>query len=516
MKQLSPTDSVFVFNEAPTTPLHISPLLIYDPPAKGEDPVRFKDILERFAQRLHKSPVFRRKLSRVPLDLDRPYWVEDEAFDLEYHVRHNALPKPGDWRQFCIMLARLHNRPLDLRRPPWEAYVIEGLDNINGIPSGSFALYMKIHHSAIDGATGGQMIEALHDLVANPEPDDVHDDWQPEREPSSAQKLGLAYRNLFSKPNQIQAILSHAIKSRSALIKEIVNEGVPDHGIHERTRFNQAVSAHRVLGGVRMDLAELKFIKNTVGQCTLNDVLLSIVGGTLRMYLKDKRELPSSSLVVGVPISTRNASNINTEGGNEVAGMRLNLRTDIASPLKRLQAINQDAISSKAYASAIGVERMTTMINSLPSGLTSLGMRVMATTGLAARTPMAHTIVTNVPGPQHPMYFCGAKASAWIGLGCLLDGMGLFHTINSYNGNVFLSFLACREMMPDPDLYHHFINRSIQEHLVAAQAQAKTRARVKPKPKVKTNSKRRSAAVMAAKGKKTRRKIPASANLKDT
>lgn len=489
MKQLSPTDSIFVFNEGPTTPLHISPLLIYDPPAKGEDPVRFKDILERFSQRLHKSPVFRRKLSRVPMDLDRPYWVEDDAFDLEYHVRHNALPKPGDWRQFCIMLARLHNRPLDLRRPPWEAYVIEGLDNINGMPSGSFALYMKIHHSAIDGATGGQMIEALHDLVPNPEPDDVQDNWQPEHEPGQVQKLGLAYRNLFKQPSQMKAIVNHAIKSRSDLIKEIVDQGVTDHVINERTRFNQAVSAHRVLGGVRMDLADLKFVKNTVGQCTLNDVLLSIVSGAVRMYLEEKSELPSSSLVVGVPISTRDASNTNTEGGNEVAGMRLNLRTDIASPLERLQAINEDAISSKAYASAIGVERMTTMINSLPSGLTSLGMRVMATTGLAARAPIAHTIVTNVPGPQHPMYFCGAKASTWIGLGCLLDGMGLFHTINSYNGNVFLSFLACREMMPDPDRYHHFINLSIKEHLQAAKTQEKPTLHGKANAKTKSRRK---------------------------
>jgi len=468
MKQLSPTDSLFVFNETPSTPLHISPLLIYDPPAKNGAPIRFKDILKRFEERLYKSPVFRRKLSRVPLDLDRPYWVEDETFDLEFHVRHMALPKPGDWRQFCILLARLHSRPLDLSRPPWEAYIIEGLDNINGLPAGSFALYMKIHHSAIDGATGNQMIEALHDLAPRLKKKPPVDTWQPESEPANVKKLGLAYMKLFKSPKQIQAIIKHAMNSRSVATRESEHDGIDDHDMRERTRFNVKVSPHRVLGGLRMDLDDLKYIKNTIGNCTLNDIFLSIVGGSLRKYLEHKGEMPSTTLVVGVPMSTREASNINTEGGNEVSGMRLNLRTDIEDSVERLQAINRDAISSKAYASAIGIERLSTMINSVPSSLMSMGMRVMAVTGLSARTPLAHTIVTNVPGPQFPMYFCGAKASVWIGLGCLTDGVGLFHTINSYNGFVFLSFLCCREMMPDPEFYHHCLNRSLEEHLSAA------------------------------------------------
>jgi WS/DGAT/MGAT family acyltransferase len=216
-----------------------------------------------------------------------------------------------------------------------------------------------------------------------------------------------------------------------------------------------------------MELDDLKRIKNTVGNCTLNDVLLSVVAGSMRHYLNEKNQLPDKTLVVGVPISTRAADANNAEGGNEVAGMRLNLRTDIEDPVERLRAINHDAVSSKAYANAIGAERMTTVLNSIPSGIASLGMRVMATTGLSARTPVAHTIVTNVPGPQFPLYFCGAKASLWIGLGCLMDGLGLFHTVNSYNGYVFLSFVCCREMMPDPDFYHQCINRSLEEHLSA-------------------------------------------------
>lgn len=489
MKQLSATDSMFVYNETPRTPLHISPILIYNPPEKGEEPVRFKDILQRFQERLHKSPVFRRKLSSVAFDLDRPYWIEDPDFDLEFHVRHMALPNPGDWRQFCILIARLHSRPIDLERPPWEAYIIEGLDNINGLPNGSFALYMKIHHSAIDGATGNQMIEALHDLVPNPEPYEVKDKWRPEAAPSQATKLGKAYLNLFKTPKQLRSLVEHAVKSRSDQIKQMIGAGTEDHSVKEPIRFNNEVSPHRVFGGLRMELDKVKSIKNAVGNCTLNDVLLSIVGGTLRHYLKASNELPKDSLVVAVPISTRTTDTTTADGGNEIAGMRVNLRTDIDDPIERLKAINQDAISSKAYANAIGAERQMAIVNSIPSGIASLGMRTLATTGLSARSPMSHTAVTNVPGPQFPLYFCGAKASLWVGVAFVIDGSGLVHTVNSYNGYIFLSFISCRELMPDPDFYHQCINKSLEEHLTAAAAISDAPVkRTTKKAKAKTDS----------------------------
>lgn len=333
--------------------------------------MRFKEVLDRFEERLHKSPVFRRKLSKVALDLNRPYWVEDEDFDLEFHVRHMALPKPGDWRQFCILLARLHSRPVGLNRPPWEAYAIEGLDNINGLSTGSWALYMKIHHSTIDGATGNQMIEALHDLGPDPEPKTIEDTWQPEREASQANKLGKACVNMLTVPGRVRAIARHVAKSNSDTIRDLVSRGMEDHNISEKTRFSESVSPHRVFGGLRMELDDLKFIKNTAGDCTLNDVILSITGGALRHYLQADNCLPEQSLVVAVPISTRSADNTNAEGGNEVADMRLNLRTDISDPLKRLHAINKDAVGSNTYANAIGAERMTTVLNSIPSGLAS-------------------------------------------------------------------------------------------------------------------------------------------------
>ncbi|TXS95522.1 wax ester/triacylglycerol synthase family O-acyltransferase [Parahaliea maris] len=479
MKQLSPIDSMFVFNEREHSPMHIGPVMIYDPSSSPEDgPVRFKDVLEVFRSRLRLSPVFRRKLVKVPLDIDNPYWVEDENFDLEFHVRHLALPKPGDWRQFCILIGRLHSRPLDMKRPPWEAYIIEGLDNIEGLPPGCFAMYMKIHHSAIDGATGNQIVSELHDLSPIPSISDRPDEWRPEAVPSQWKLLSRSYINLLKQPSKAVSAAKTALGSLN-LPPEVAasKEGMLDHGIRFKTRFNRDISPHRVFGSVVVELEAMKAIKNTVGDCTLNDVVLAVFGGALRKYLQDKDELPEGSMVAGVPISTRRPDQHNAGGGNAVAGMRLTLGTDIEDPLQRLRAINADAVASKAYANAVSASLMVDVAESVPTSVAALGMRLMAATGLTSRNPVVHTIVTNVPGAQTPVYMCGAKAINWIGAGCPVDGVGLFNTINSYNGLMSLAFICDRDMMPDPQFYQDCIQESFTELETAARNSAKkTRA----------------------------------------
>ena len=165
MEQLSPQDAQFLYMESEHNLTHVTSISIYDPTTvPGGKTVRFKDIMRHVEERLHMSPLFKRRLVRVPLELDYPYWVEDEYFDLEYHMRHGRLPEPGDWRQFCIHLARYHSRPLDMKRPPWEMFVIEGLDYIENLPKGSYAIATKIHHSAVDGASLTQFFGALGDL----------------------------------------------------------------------------------------------------------------------------------------------------------------------------------------------------------------------------------------------------------------------------------------------------------------------------------------------------------------
>jgi len=488
MKQLTPVDSFFVYNERHNTPLHISPIMIYDPGTAESGEVTFHDVLETFRSRLQLSPVFRRKLVRVPFNLDNPYWVEDRNFDLEFHVRQSALPKPGDLRQLNILLARLHSRPLDLTRPPWEAYVIEGLDNVEGFPKGCFAMYLKIHHCAIDGATGNQIIEALHDLTPEPREFNRHDTWVAEEDPGQVTLVGRSYINLLKQPGRIFTLVKHTVESLNlpADIGQKKYE-MEDHEIKEKTRFNFPVSPHRVFGAMHVSLERIKAVKNAVDNCTVNDVILSIVGGGLRHYLLDKGELPESSLIAGVPISTRSADDVNTSGGNSVSGMRVSLRTDIADPVTRLIMINADAVASKVYANAVGAQRLVDIAESIPSSIAALGMRIISATGLSSRRPVIHTVVTNVPGLQAPIYMCGAKGLLWLGAGPLLDGMGLFNTINSYNGLVNIAFVSDRGMMPDPEFYTECIKQSFRELEEAVVAPQKT---AKPKP-VKSRSARK-------------------------
>ncbi len=166
MRQLSGTDSLFLRMERGNQYMHVAGLGIYDPSTAPEGKVRFKDVLNFFQTRLETLPVFRRRLVSAPFDLDRPYWIEEPDIDVEFHVRHIALPAPGDWRQLCIQVARIHARPLDRSKPLWEAYVIEGLDQIEGLPRGSFALYFKVHHCAVDGEAGTELLKAIHSLTA--------------------------------------------------------------------------------------------------------------------------------------------------------------------------------------------------------------------------------------------------------------------------------------------------------------------------------------------------------------
>src|SRR6195952_6115354 len=190
MEQLSWTDDMMLRAERPETPMQIQMLLIYDQSTAADGRVTFKRILGEIDARLHLAPTFRRRLTELPGGLHMPYWVDDPNFDLEYHVRHIGLPQPGDWRQLCIQVARLHARQIDLRRPPWEITVIEGLNSVPGVPKGSFAMALKLHHCAVDGMASVQMIAAMHDLAPDsPRPSAPDPPWRPAPLPTTANLL---------------------------------------------------------------------------------------------------------------------------------------------------------------------------------------------------------------------------------------------------------------------------------------------------------------------------------------
>ncbi len=322
MEQLSPMDTGFLYLETPRTPMHIGSIAIYDPSTAPNSFVRFKDILSHIEERLHLAKSFRRKLANVPLSLDYPYWVDDPDFDLEYHVRHIALPQPGDWRQLCIQAARLHSRPMDLSKPLWEFTVIEGLNNIPGVPKGSYAIVSKIHHAAIDGVSGVDIMNAVHSLdpvgAVNP-PDRA---WIPERTPTSVELLARAQINTLATPVRLARLAGDVapglLKSAMGLMRGNFHTTI---GRVPRTRFNGSVTQNRVVDGRDFSLSDIKDIRARWQGATVNDAVVAIVGGAMRKYLKGKSELPSESLVAMAPISVR-AKDERGALGNQVAALR--------------------------------------------------------------------------------------------------------------------------------------------------------------------------------------------------
>ena len=323
MKQLGILDSAFINLEHPNTPQQIGGLGIYDPSTAPGDVVRFKDILNNFEQRLSRMPVFRTRLVEVPGGIDRPYWVTDDNFDVEYHIRHIALPQPGDWRQLCIQVARLHSRPLDMNIPLWECYIIEGLDNIPDVPPGSFAVYTKMHHSLVDGAGGQAFMAALHDLEADPQVDPAQ--MKPDveyRYPTlgATELVGKAMLNRATNllPN-IKRVFKTTRELADVALKIRREDLSPPPMDAPRTRFDDPVGPHRVFEAALFSLADFKQMKN-VTDSTINDVAVAVISGAVRRYLAHYNELPEESLAVNMPVNMRKRVG-ETDANNQVGSI---------------------------------------------------------------------------------------------------------------------------------------------------------------------------------------------------
>ena len=482
MKQLSGADAMFLQLEHGNNFMHVASLAIYDPSTAPDGKVRFKDVLRHFAARVEEFPQFRRRLVRVPLSLDRPYWVEDSGIDVEFHVRHIALPHPGDWRQLCIQVARLHSRPLDRSKPMWEAYIIEGLHNVPGAPAGSFALYCKMHHAIIDGESGTELLKALHSMT--PEPIDEDDaplgGFTADREPSLPELYSRALiQNIERLPSLAKFSLSTAKRIASlgleaaGSVSELGSSLLPQlrtllsgdlspllAKLPPQTRFSGDVSAHRVFEAVGLPLADFKTIRRQVGGVTLNDLFLAIVGGTLNKYLGEKRELPDTSMIAGVPMTLRGEDK-GGDRGNQVGFTFMPVYSEVGDPLLRLRAIADSAQTSKRMTDAVGKELARDLLEYLPGPIGEALVRNV-------RLPGIGVIVSNVRGPDVPLYMAGAQLVNYSPISIALDGIGLNVTGFSYNGTMWVCAVSCREMMPDPAHFADCMRASFAEIKEAA------------------------------------------------
>ncbi len=481
MEQLSGLDAMFVHAELHGLPMHISSLSIYDP-SSVEGGVEFRQIIDLFERKVQRNvPILRYKLMQVPFNLDQPYWIEDSNFDMVYHVRHIALPKPGNWQKLCSLAANLHAQPLNRDRPLWEAYIIDGLDNIEDIPPGSFAIFLKVHHAIMDGRTGMAIYNNLHTLSAQPhcllddksaQEDSKFIEHVPDL--NTPRLLLRALGNNLHKGAGLMRMLGRSVGLYSQIQLALRTKELKQ--LHKpKTRFNGQISPRRVVDRIRLPLVDIKVIKAMFVDETINDVAMTIVSGALRRYLQAKDELPDDSLVAAVPIDVRSKDDDHING-NRINITNISLRTDIVDPLERLRAVHKEAQAGKAYANTLGKGILNEALDNLYPGLLSWGVRTAVESGLLDKFPPANnTVITNVPGAPVPLYLCGAKMIDSFGMGPLIPNTALFHTISSTYDFLTIAFTADRQKMADPDFYVQCLEESFVELLDAVKAEQEAR-----------------------------------------
>ena len=491
MKQLSGADSMFLQFERGNNFMHVASLALYDPSTAEGGGVRFKDVLRFFASRVAQFPQFRRRLVTLPLSLDRPYWVEAATIDVEFHVRHIALPHPGDWRQLCIQVARLHSRPLDRSKPLWEAYVIEGLHNVAGLPPGSFALYTKLHHSIIDGESGTELMKALHSLTPEPidfdavEAHSASTVFHSDPEPSMSELYArAALHNVSRVPSlakfslqtarRVAAVGAEALttfrregdgsllSSVRSLLTGDLSTLIPR--MPPQTRFSGDVSAHRVFEAVSFPLSEFREIRKQVPRATINDQFLCIVGGALRAYLSDKNELPDATMVAMVPMSLRGTEK-GGDRGNQVGFTLMPVHSEIEDPIERLREIVESAEKSKRVTDAIGKELARDLLENTPAIIADPLLRNV-------QVPRIGLVVSNVRGPDVPLYMAGAQLVNYVPISIVIDGVGLNVTAFSYAGRMWICAISCREMLPDPAFFADCMRSAFEQMKEGARREA--------------------------------------------
>jgi len=463
MDQLSGQDAQFLYMESEECPTHITSIAVFDPAAGGrKKALRFKEILQHVRSRLHMNPAFRRKLVRVPLELDFPYWVDDEHFDLEYHVRHGRLPEPGGWRQFCVHMANFHSRPLDTSFPLWEMYVVEGLDKIKDLPPGCFAIATKIHHAAADALSLAEFLGTLSDIDTEGTPAIPLNSAKLRRSPApSLLDMGVraAWHTVRSPIGMFDAVMRAAPNLYNLAQDVLFSSSEQAHPVPE-TRFNDQVSSSKSFDAVTVALKDLKNIRLAVPGSTINDVVLAICGGGLREYLERHDELPEQSLVAWVPINSRRNASAESQG-NHLTSMTVPIYTDTDDPLERLQLVMAATEMSKAAKAGVSARVMTDLSQHVPAATQVLASRLVLKSGMAAR--VCNLFISNVPGPQVPLYVNGAEQIAAYGMAPLVNGMGLFIATPSYNGQISFNVTSTRELIPDMRFFISCLNKSLSE-----------------------------------------------------
>jgi WS/DGAT/MGAT family acyltransferase len=468
VRQLTSLDVQFLAVEDGRNYGHVSSLAILDPSTAPGGVLTADHMIEVLAARLHLLPPFRWKLVEVPLGLDLPYWIDDADFDLEYHVRELALPAPGDDRQLAEQAARIHARPLDRAHPLWELYVIQG------VAGGRVAMFTKIHHAAIDGVSGAEILSVM--LDPSPEGRDMlpatRDD-NPEQVPGQLSMLGRGLAGLpraqMRAARAVPQTLAHldsipgvqdipgapALARMTRRIARIGRAG-GDGGILEaprstapRTSLNGRISSHRRVAFESLSLTDVKDIKSARG-VTVNDTVIAICAGAMRTFLQDRGELPDEPLVAMIPVSVRTKEQMGTFG-NRVSTLAVPIPTHLDDPIARLQFAHEAMRSAKDHHKAVPASLLQDATAFIPPAIVGRAARV--TLRISARemlAPLFNIVISNVPGSPVPLYCAGAKVLATYPVSAVTHGLGLNITVLSYEDRLDFAVVADRDMVPDP------------------------------------------------------------------
>ena len=462
LDRLNPIDASFLHQERRASHMHVGGLVIFE----GPPPTR-EDFCDHIESRLPPVPRYRQKLAFPRFEMGRPFWIDDPQFNLDYHVRHTALPSPGSIEQLRGLAGRIFSQRLDRSKPLWEVWLVQGLED------GRFALISKTHHSLVDGISGVDISTVLFDLspVPGDEPQQENG-WTPESEPSQAQLVAEGVKGLLKTPADLAGRAAGALQHPGRTVENVreAAEGIGEvlwAGLNPAPDLpiNTPIGPHRRLRWIKRPLDEFKGIKNVLGG-TVNDVVLTVVAGGLGRWLETKgvrREgLEPRALV---PVSIR-AEDERGALGNRIAAMRAPLPVYVRDPIERLRIVREAMGGLKESKQALGAEVIAGLERFAPPTLLAQASRVNFSTRLF------NLIVTNVPGPQFPLYLLGREMQELVPVAFLPENQALAVAVMSYNGNMEFGLLGDYDAMADLDVLAGFIEESLEDLLAAARERA--------------------------------------------
>jgi WS/DGAT/MGAT family acyltransferase len=481
VRRLSGLDAAFLALETPSSTGHVGGLSVVDP-STAPVPLTLATLTPLLQGRLAAVPVMRQRLMEVPLGLDQPVWVDDEHFDIGYHVRELGLPTPGTTAQLAEQVARIHARPLDRSRPLWELYLISGLEG------GRAAVYTKIHHAAIDGVSGAELLTVLYDLDPAGRPGERDGPPEPFAPRTPPSRLGLLTRTatrVAGRPYELGRVIAHTVTALPGQLP-VLGPAVaatfarsPDGGVltaaplpAPRTPLNVSISPHRRFAPVTLSLPDVKRVKNAFG-VSVNDVVMAISAGALRRWLLERDALPETPLVAMVPVSIRQTSS--DFKGNKVSAMLATLPTHVADPVERLGVAHRSTVAAKAQQAAVPQGLVDQVTDFSPPALTGRVARMIFGSRVLNRLPAFNVVVSNVPGPNVPVYLAGAELLHHYPLSAVTDGMALNITLIGYRDGLDFGLVAAREVVPDLDTVAGHLAEEL-DLLVAATEERERRA----------------------------------------